>query len=279
MSRLFSLIAGALLLVGGPGRAQNMADRVPAPAIRFFAVPWLEAGPAWHTGRSNTYYQFRGSTARYHLGGGLAVEMLPTPTIGVGLGVGVTGMGGTYTATFRATEFFSNSPVTYRVVRALDLTYLQLPLYVRVTPYLRGGLRGYALAGVQPALRLSVRADGSDFDDAGRAYDDYYGFLDGALLGGVGLEWWLNGNTALLAGLRYRHGVVGVQDERPPYPGGDNPPGFPLRSYQTPPAVTYPLRNRSLTLELAVKFGPTRRAAPSAPAVPQRQEPPRLQTL
>ena len=280
---LFFLLILSLLAL--TGRAQTPApEKIPAPGVRFFAVPWLEGGAAWHTGSSNPYFTFRRGMAGRHLGGGLAVEVMPSPNVSIGLGLGVVGLGGRYEATYRVNEFFSGTSTAYALTRDLNLTYLRVPFYGRCTPHLAGPLRAYALAGLEAGLLLSVRSGGSDVDDTGRAYADDYGFADAALLGGAGLEWWVTENTALFAGLRYRHGVVGIQDGRPPRPGGDNPqpanPFDPLRSYSTPPDVTYPLRNRALMLEVGVKFGPVRRPlAPREPTAPRRIGESPLRTL
>ena len=271
----FPLPALLLILAVGGGRpACAQTDKAPAPPVRFFAVPWLEYGPAWQAGRSNSFWTVRADAARRHLGGGLAVEVMPSPNVGIGLGAGVVGLGGEYTATYRVNEFFSNQTVSYTVRRALDFTYLRAPLYVRATPHLFGPLRAYGLVGVEPAVLLGVRSDGSTVDDTDHAYSDDFSFIDGALLGGAGAEWWVSENTALLLGLRYRHGVLGVQEDSPPYPGSNFPPGFPLRSYSAP------FEARSPTLEVAVKFGP-RRPTPAAPPTqaPPTPKPPVLRSL
>ncbi|MBC7447157.1 MAG: hypothetical protein H7330_03795, partial [Hymenobacteraceae bacterium] len=68
-----------LLLLALPIRAQTTTT--PAPLLRFFAVPWVEQLQSWHTARSNAAFAFRRGTARGHSGGGLAVEMMPSPNV------------------------------------------------------------------------------------------------------------------------------------------------------------------------------------------------------
>ncbi len=284
MNRSLPFLIFLFLLTSNTSAQAPAPAKTAAPVLRFFAVPWVEGGAAWHAGRNNQYFTFRRGAAGRHIGGGLAVELMPTPNVGIGLGLGVVGLGGGYSATYQVDEFFSKQRDSYTVARDLSLTYLRVPLYVRLTPHLAGPLRAYALAGLEAGVLLSVRSAGSDIDSTGRAYADDYGFVDGALVGGAGLEWWLNANTAVYAGVRYRHGMVGIQDSRPPRPGGDNPqpaaPFDPLRSYSAPDDVNYPLRNRALTLEVGVKFGPTRRQPTTSPPVPGRPSAaPLLRTL
>ncbi len=235
------------------GYAQSQAP----PGIRFFVAPWLEANRAWQTGSSNSYFTFQRDQSGHHFGGGLAVEMMPSPKIGVGFGLGLVELGGGYTGTYKVDEFFSKTTETYRVSRQLKLTYVRAPVYVRYTPHLFGPVRAYLLGGLELGLLMTVRNYGSKINAAGESYWDDYGAIDGAFLCGAGLEYWLSANTAVSVGIRYRHGVLGVQDFRPPHPdGGDFPSGFPLRSYSAPDEVDYPVRNRSLSVEVGLKFGP-----------------------
>jgi hypothetical protein len=275
--RYFSAMKSFLLAflltftLASPTFAQNQ----PAPALRFFAVPWLERNRAWQSGSSNSYYRFHRNQSSDHVGGGLAVEMMPSPTIGIGIGLGVVELGGSSTATYKVDEFFTHTSEEYTISRDLRLTYVRAPAYLRFTPHLVGPLRAYLLGGAEIGLLLKVQVDGSHLDPAGQSYADAYRLPDAALLAGAGFEYWLNANTALLAGVRYRYGFVGIQELRPPRPGGDYPAGLPLRSYSVPADVTYPLYNRSLSVEVGVKFGPrTSHSTPrSTPAQPPTSSP------
>lgn len=290
MSRGFFLLL--LLLSGFTGRAQSdAAGKAPAPAVRFFAVPWVEGLQSWHDARSNSAFAFRRGDPRTHLAGGLSVEMMPSPNVAIGLGLSVAGLGGDYWGIYKVETTSIRSGqlereiLSYSVQRQLDLTYLRTPFYVKITPHLLGPLRAYGLVGLEAGLLLSTRSNGESDDAAGNTFGDDYSGLDAALLGAAGLEWWFNANTAVFAGARYRHGFLNIQSERPPHPDENKPYGAGtsvITFADLPPYdATYPLRNRSLGIEAGVKFGPRKSrvvSQPGSPPPPRRANPP-LRTL
>ncbi len=179
----------------------------------------------------NKSIEMEGNVFRF--GFGLNADKQFTSNYAIGTGLNITRTGGELTYLRQTNEAINNTPVAHisRVTRTYNLQYIEVPLTLKLRTNEIGYITYWGQFGI--GLGANIRAKGEDavdylYDKSGEMLspwkesdkasyvaededikDDIALFRAGLIMG-LGIEYGLSGNTALIAGVTYNNGFTNI---------------------------------------------------------------------
>lgn len=105
------------------------------------------------------------------------------------------------------TTTVGSTTTTTTVSSQLDLSYVQLPLTIKLKTNEIGYITYYGQIGADLGLRTSAKVDDEDVSD-------YVNSFRAGLVVGAGLEYNFSGNTSAMAGITYNNGLTNLYSDK-----------------------------------------------------------------
>ncbi len=266
------LILGSLLALGHFAQAQRayvLVVPVQRRVMQYGVFGSFQS--SWLTASNSNYYTFKSNGGNTGVGGGVYMDMFFTPHTAFHIGLNTASRGGKFAATYVGVPVGSTPAATINSSYDLKLRYFYLPLGLKFyTGTVDAPLRFYVQGLLSAGFLMGATNYGSETTSYTKQYstgprvftyryDKHVELLDVDASLGLGAQLRLRPKLDAFASVRYCAGLISAQHEAisdaVEFNGKND---------------SYPLHNRSVSVEAGVVFVPYRgKSVTTPPAQPE----------